>query len=301
MGLREMRYITTVADYKNVTAAAKKLFISQPSLSHIIAKVEEEAGVKLFERRGSSFQLTYAGERYVDTARKILLLNDNLFGELKDIGRGEKGVIHFGIPTERAGYMLPKVIQEFRRQFPAAEVQISEAKEDELYNALMRSQIKIFVAPGEVHEKFGSVKAELIYKERLFLVAGEAMAADYVVDLKQIKDQPFILLKKGHAIRRKADEILKNNGIQPNIFMEVSSCISAVLLAAAGLGVTIVPERAVDVLGGAKNFCCHQYGPEPDTWDIQVIYRKDVYLDRIERGFIKVMKEIWNDEKGDSF
>ena len=78
MDFREMLYITAVADCRSVTAAAKRLYISQPSLSYIISKVEQDVGVKLFDRRTYPLTLTYAGEKYVDTARKILLLNDNL-------------------------------------------------------------------------------------------------------------------------------------------------------------------------------------------------------------------------------
>ena len=108
MDFREMLYITAVADCRSVTAAAKRLYISQPSLSYIISKVEQDVGVKLFERRTYPLTLTYAGEKYVDTARKILLLNDNLRKELADIGMGEKGKISLGMPLERAGYMLSR-------------------------------------------------------------------------------------------------------------------------------------------------------------------------------------------------
>ena len=72
MDFREMLYITTVADCRSITAAARKLYISQPSLSHIVSKVEQDVGVKLFDRGTSPLTITYAGEKYVETARKIL-------------------------------------------------------------------------------------------------------------------------------------------------------------------------------------------------------------------------------------
>ena len=112
MDFREMLYITTVADCRSITAAARKLYISQPSLSHIVSKVEQDVGGKLFDRGTSPITITYAGEKYVETARKILLMSDNLRKELIDAGLGEKGRIVFGMPTERAGYMLPAVIQD---------------------------------------------------------------------------------------------------------------------------------------------------------------------------------------------
>ena len=70
MDFREMLYITTVADCRSITAAARKLYISQPSLSHIVSKVEQDVGVKLFDRGTSPLTITYAGEKYVETARQ---------------------------------------------------------------------------------------------------------------------------------------------------------------------------------------------------------------------------------------
>lgn len=94
------------------------MYISQPSLSQIISKVENDLGIKLFDRTAYPITLTYAGEKYVDTARKILMMKDNLRRELTDIGNGVRGKITVGIPVERAGYMLPETLKEFRRVYP---------------------------------------------------------------------------------------------------------------------------------------------------------------------------------------
>lgn len=302
MDFREMVYITTVADLRSVTAAAKKLYISQPSLSYIISKVEQDVGVKLFDRKNYPLTLTYAGEKFVDAARKILLLNDNLRRELVDIGLGEKGKISFGIPTERAGYMLPAVIREFQNQYPLVEVRLVEAKADELIQSLMRDEIDFFVLPQSTGELPAGVQAELVYKERLLLVAGPGVincdpGNVKTADLDEIKHLPFIQLKKGHSIRKKTDSVFKQHKISPHVVMEVSSCITAVQLAASGLGITIVPQRAVEVLGGMDKFNCYQYSEEPDTWDVDVVYKEDVYLDRAERFFIDLMKRTFGKAK----
>lgn len=304
MDFREMTYIITVADCGSVTAAAKKLYISQPSLSYIVSRVEQEVGVKLFERKNYPLTLTYAGEKYVETARKILLLNENLRRELTDIGHGERGRIDFGIPTERAGYMLPEVLRRFHEAYPGVETRFREQKSDELLESLLKDEIRFLILPRGKKELPDGLETEVIYKERLILVTGpdtvkdeEKAAGTGIVDLGRLRKEPFILLKKGHAIRKKTDSVLKQYQVSPGRIMEVSSCISAVQLASAGLGVTIVPRRAVDVLGGMEKFCCYQYGEEPDTWDVNVIYKEDAYMDRIERYFIDLLKEVFA-EKG---
>lgn len=302
MDFREMFYITTVADCKSVTAAAKKLYISQPSLSYIISKVEQDVGVKLFERKTYPLTLTYAGEKYVDTARKILFLNENMRKELMDIGLGEKGKISFGMPLERAGYMLPKVVGRFREKYPKVELRLQENKSSALVDALLKDEINFFIVPRSADSLPTGLKVEKIYRENLYLVAAPgAIKEEYlvagkenVVDLKQLKDLDFIMLKKGHAIRIYAEKVLKAHGITPKVMMEVSSCTTAVQLAASGLGVTIVPKRALEVLGGKEKFCCYSYSEVPDGWDVNLIYKEEVYLDRAERYLIDLMKETFS-------
>ncbi len=301
MDFRELTYITKVADCGSITEASRQLFISQPSLSHIISKVEQDMGAQLFDRRSYPLTLTYAGEKYVDTARKILLLSDNLRRELVDIGLGEKGKIKFGIPTERAGYMLPKVIPAYKKQFPKVDVRIYEAMSDDLLASLQKDEINFYIIPRDLQDLPQGLKTELIYRERLYLVAapGVVQEDDFVnpeklqVNENFLRRHPFIVLKKGHAIRQKVDSVFRRMKLSPEFSMEVSSCISAVQLAAAGLGITIVPQRALDSLGGHEHFCCYQYSHLPDAWDVNVVYKADCYLDRTERAFIDLMKTIF--------
>lgn len=310
MDFREMLYITTVADCRSITAAARKLYISQPSLSHIVSKVEQDVGVKLFDRGTSPLTITYAGEKYVETARKILLMSDNLRKELIDAGLGEKGRIVFGMPTERTGYMLPAVIPEFKKKYPGIELQVREANADELLQAILRDDISFYVAPKSQGELSAGLKTEPIYRERLLLVAEKTMIREEMfletecfleptrrpgvnpcLNLSMMKDLPFIMLKKGHAIRKKTDQVLRQYEINPKIMIELSSCISAVQLAAAGLGVAIVPQRAVDALGGMERFSCYDFSVTPEYWNVNAVYKEDMYLGRAERFLIDIMKE----------
>ena len=313
MDFREMLYITTVADCRSITAAARKLYISQPSLSHIVSKVEQDVGVKLFDRGTLPLTITYAGEKYVETARKILLMSDNLRKELIDAGLGEKGRINFGMPTERAGYMLPAVIPEFKKQYPGIELQVMEAKSDELLQAILRDDISFYVIPRSQGELPVGLKAESIYREQLLLVAeGSMLTEDMFLDessvlnmtegkrknrcvnLSKMSSLPFVMLKKGHAIRKKTDFVLRQYGIDPKIMIELSSCISAVQLAAAGLGVAIVPQRAIDALGGMERFNCYDFSVTPEFWSVNAVYKEDMYLGRAERFLIDLMKQKFN-------
>lgn len=299
MDFRELIYVTVVADCKSVTAAAKKLYISQPSLSQIIQRVENELGVKLFDRAAYPITLTYAGEKYVETARKILMMNDNLRRELTDIGNGVRGKISLGIPVERAGYMLPPVLQEFKKVYPGVEVRTQEAKSDILLESLKKGETNFVILPKDQRDLDSEMEVELIYKEELLFVAGpdvigpEYLTADGAIDLVKAVKLPFIVLNKGHAIRKAVDSLMKAAHAAPNIIMETSSNINAVQLASSGYGVTIVPERGVKIFGGTRAFNCFPLAGEPYTWDVNVIYLKEAYLDGAERYLIEVMKKIF--------
>ena len=299
MDFRELIYVTKVADCGSISEAARQLYISQPSLSSSISKIEQDLGMPIFDRRFHPLKLTYAGEKYVETARQILKLNSNLKKELIDIDMGEKGRIRFGIPTERTGYMLPRVIPEYQKLFPKVDIEIYEASGDDLLASLLKDEINFYIIPRDLKDLPGGLKGEFIYKEQIYLVAppGAVTEDDMIrdgchrhVDPRFLEKHPLIVLKKGHAQRKKVNSILRRYGLDARIGMEVSSCISAVQLADSGLGITLVPRRAVDALGGPERFCCYDIGDATESWDVNVIYKKDIYLDRLERAFIDMIK-----------
>lgn len=305
MDFREMTYIVTTADCKSVTEAAKKLYISQPSLSQIISKVENEAGVKFFDRTSFPITLTFAGERFYEAARKILHLNENLRKELIDIGEGKKGKISIGIPIERAGYMLPPALKEFKKIYPGVELRSVEAKTDLLLDLLKKGTVDFAILPGEISSIKLNYGTELIYKEELLMVASKGVVTPDMyyrgipktADLRLFGEKQFLQLKKGHAIRKEVDNLLKQNHIAPPVIMEIVSNITAVQLAASGYGLAIVPLRAVEVLGGRERFYCYSLGEIPYTWDVNVVYQKGTYINEAERCFIEMMKRIFKQEE----
>ncbi len=138
MNLREYQYVLKVAQLQNMTKAAEALFITQPSLSHYIARVEEELGVQLFNRLTTPLSLTPAGEKYVETARMILELDSNLKKELTEIAKGKKGVITLGMSHARASFFLPYFLPAFRKKYPGIEVKTVENRSDLLEEAVAK-------------------------------------------------------------------------------------------------------------------------------------------------------------------
>lgn len=299
MYFREMEYVITVAECRSITAAAKKLFISQPSLSYALSRIEGKLGVKLFDRSHQPLTLTYAGEKYVAASRDILGRYINMEKELKDIAEGKKIEISFGMPTERAGFMLPGTIQKIRALYPNVEFRMKEDKSDELLKMVQEYEIDFMVAPIRRDSLSPGLTAELIYYENVPLVAPEGYFTDDMfldkerryIDLKALHGKPFIAVKQGHSIRTRVDSILSRFGVQPNVLVEVDSSNTALQLAQCGLGATIVPGRTLRLLGGDCGKYTYSYEENPGKWAVNAIYQSDIYLNEAERCFINILKE----------
>ncbi len=136
MELREFSYVSMLAQCGSFTKAASKLFITQPALSNYINKVEEELGVKLFDRSSNPLVLTYAGEQYLKRARGILNQMEDMRREMRDITHHKTGRLRIGFPSERIIYMLPLILAPFKTRYPGIDVQVISGPGNRQANSL---------------------------------------------------------------------------------------------------------------------------------------------------------------------
>ncbi|WP_302156905.1 LysR family transcriptional regulator [uncultured Acidaminococcus sp.] len=308
MDFRELQYVVTVADCRSITQAAKQLFISQPSLSYALGQIEKEMGVKLFDRSRQPLTLTDAGRIYVKTARTILQERLDLQNRLSDLKDGQGAQIRLGIPPERAGHMLPPIINQFRQKFPSSEFIIREAGTEELLELLRNNRVDFLICPRDARTVPSQMETELIYHESIQLIAAaNAFSPDLFLDRKKrlvnfrkLARLPFIGIKKRHSIRSKVDAIFQERSCDPHLLLEVESSSTAAQLAACGLGWTLVPRRARKILGAEADACSYNFSLTPVQWEINAIYKKDAYLNKAERYFLDLMKEAFHqrEEKG---
>ena len=170
MNVRQALYIRTIAEGKGGTAAAKKLHISQPSLSQMLRQIEEEAGTPLFERGTQVFHPTYAGERYLHAAEVILNTNEILENELREIRGEERGRLRLGISVQRSIQLLPKVLPEFTRLYPKVEFRLREAGSAHLEQMVQSGQVDLALA--SVEPASPRLEYRLIHRERIGILTG---------------------------------------------------------------------------------------------------------------------------------
>ena len=146
MNLKQALYIRTVAQEGSVTQAAKKLYVSQPSLSQMIRQVESEYGVTLFDRTVSPLRLTYAGQKYLEAANVMLSVNDRLENELREIRQENSGLLRLGISVQRAIQILPVALPWFTMQYPKVSIDLREEGSARLEELLEAGEIDLALA-----------------------------------------------------------------------------------------------------------------------------------------------------------
>ena len=165
MELRQFTYVDMVAACGSFTKAAAKLFISQPALSNYIGKVEEELGVKLFDRSSTPLTLTYAGEQYLKRARVILGQIYEMDKEIRDIK------IRLGFPSERIIYMLPLLLAPFKGKYPGIDVEVITGPGNKLTEGLRAGETDFVFLPTWMPQK--DIVQEKLCQEELVLVAAK--------------------------------------------------------------------------------------------------------------------------------
>jgi DNA-binding transcriptional LysR family regulator len=298
MEFKKIKYVLTVAEVQSISKAANILCMTQPSLSHSISKIENELGIKLFDRTTTPISLTYAGEKFVKTAKEILNLNDKLIKEFSDISNMVKGRIKIGVPYVRGSFILPYVLPRFLEKYPNIELGLMEGNTHELEQFLLNGEVDIVftVNPSE-NEK---IRREVIGREKVKLACKKGyLPSEYIrkgtknlVNFQKLKDVNFILTKKGHRIRDLVEDLFNKNGFTPKILLETSNSSTAYRLATTGLGVCFAWEVIIHSTKTIEEVDLFEIDSPSTEWNVGFMYRRDAYITNAEKELMKIMKDV---------
>ncbi|MBV4420586.1 LysR family transcriptional regulator [Clostridium tyrobutyricum] len=296
MNFHQLEYVIAISEEKSISKAAKKLYISQPSLSQYIIRLENNLGVKLFDRTTNSIKLTFAGEKYLKTAKSILNLNIQLRKELSDIAGSKKGRIIIGIPIQIGRYILPLVLPEFNNKFPEIKLSIQEDVTLKLEQMLLDGKIDIAILNLPIKNE--KILYKTVCNERIFLVAPrnhpicyhKNSKRDQKLYINSLKNEKFILLKQGQRMRLIADIIFQHSHFKPNILLELTNVDTAHRIAAEGMGFAFIPENVIWLLNTDKY---NNYFLIDDiNSTIVIAYRQGEYITKATCEFINMVKRI---------
>jgi DNA-binding transcriptional LysR family regulator len=301
MDFRELQYILKIAEEKSFSKAAQKLFVAQPSLSQYIQKLEQQLGVKLFDRTTIPLQLTYAGELYVETAKHILDLKEQLSKQIEDIADLKKGRLIIGLSTIRSTYLMPKILPVFYENFPGIEVILVEDMSSELEKKALKGTIDIALMTLPIEETLFNY--EYIFTEEILVaippqhplrgkIIDDKLGKHPKINLSELCDEPFILLKQDQKLHHAAINLCKKAGFKPRIILESESIEAANALVTAGMGVTFIPDSLNLLRLASPNPIYASIKDMTPTREVVVAYRKDRYLSKPSQEFINIMKAI---------
>jgi DNA-binding transcriptional LysR family regulator len=303
MDFRQLQYILMVAEEKSFSKAAKKLYIAQPSLSQYIQKLEQQLGVQLFDRSITPLRLTYAGELYIETAKKILDLKDQLSQQMEDIANFKKGRLAIGLSSFRTTYIIPLVLPLFNERFPGVEVVLLEGTSSEIESLALKGATDICIMTLPIDESLFSYEPVLTEEILIAIPPNHPYFSNYEkksIDLYELRDEPFILLKHNQKLHSTATNLCKQSGFKPNIILESESIEAAHALTAAGMGITFVPDTLVHYHKIVKPPLYLSIEKLLPSRLVVVGYRKGRYLSKAAIEFIEITKSVLNSFKNNN-
>jgi LysR family hydrogen peroxide-inducible transcriptional activator len=245
MNLRSLEYLVALADHRHFGRAAEAVFVSQPTLSSQVKKLEQELGVELVERGTRGVMLTEPGERIVARARTMLAEADNIRAIASLATDPEAGSLRLGAFPTLGPYLLPHVVPAIRRRFPRLELLLTEEKSEVLLAQLRDGRLDAVLLampnalPG-LHE-------EPLFDEQFLLAVptGHRLADAGHVATSALAGESLLLLDEGHCLREQALSVCHMAGAGERVGFRATSLETLRQMVASGTGVTLLPRLSV--------------------------------------------------------
>ncbi len=253
MELHQLRYVCAVADSGNFSRAAERCQVAQPSLSQQILKLEQDLGARLFDRLGRSIRLTQAGRAFLPHARSVLEQMDAARSSVNAQHTDVRGSVSVGVIPTIAPYLMPAYTAGFAEKFPEAKMRLIEETTPLLVEGLRDLSIDLAILALPLRHK--DLQVVPLRTEAILAVLPRAhpLAGSESLALKDLRGQPFVMLRDGHCFRDLSLTACSSAKITPNIAFESGQFSSVLAMVGAGVGISMVPAMAVDRAAA----CCY--------------------------------------------
>ena len=245
MNLRDLNYLVALADHRHFGRAAAASFVSQPTLSTQIRKLEDELGVSLVERAPRKVMLTPVGRDIAERARRILSEVDQLKESARRTRDPEAGSVRLGIFPTLGPYLLPHIVPRIRERFPRLELLLVEEKTDVLLRQLREGRLDAGILALPVHDE--SLHVEALFEEPFVLAtpSGHPLARRSSLGLRDLAREHLLLLEDGHCMRDQALDVCALAGAGEHAGFRATSLETLRQMVAANVGITLLPTLAI--------------------------------------------------------
>lgn len=296
---KHMDYVYAVYEERSFTKAAEKLYISQPSLSATIGKLEKELGYPIFQRGGREILPTYIGKKYIKAAEEILKIQKNLEMEIDDLLKLRKGSIILGSTTFIVSYVLPGLLARFGEKYPDIEIKVLVEQSTTLYEKLENGLVDIAI--DNALNKSPEYVYIPLFREQILLGVPEHFdrnldCIDYQIPPMALKDEnakreslpripisrfadlPFILLKNGNKMRQIAGNIFNEGNVNPKICYEFDQLMTSLSFAEHGFGLCFLTDTILKFVGPSKGITYYLPETSFSQRTLYIMYKKNRYL-----------------------
>lgn len=274
MNIRDLKYLIALSEHKHFGRAAEACFVSQPTLSTQIKKLEEELGVALVERDNKKVMLTEVGDTVVERARDVLRSVDEIKSIASQAADPESGTLTLGLIPTIGPYLLPYAVKAIRKRFPDLKLYLHEAQTAVLTEMLKNGKVDAAIMALPVDDD--RIESYPIYSEAFFAaVPMDHELGDYeLLEPSQLRQKEIMLLEDGHCLRDQALEVCQNVGASEMNGFRATSLETLRQMVASGAGVTLLPTLAAEVnmCQGSDVKIIPFKDPQPSR-DIGIFYR----------------------------
>lgn len=297
---KQIQYMLTIQEEQNITAAAKRLYISQPALSRMLLDLEKELGAPLFFRDRGKMRPTRVGEIYLQGCRQLLGVSQAVAREISDLTGSQSGTILLGMTPMTDEFLLPHILDDFEHAFPGVELEPVEARASALLELVHsgKADMALVYQTNDPELEYQPLRTDPIYLQVPAPFAQTQPQLHPGVDNPPLPPdvldgQPFILLKKGRGMRQTAQQLFEQFHITPGRVIETENIHVANRLVHLGRGFTLVPGLT------ARRFFYNDdnsiYCPVEGAVLERTLYaccRKNEYRSRAQQYLLKLIADI---------
>ena len=299
MNARQLQYAVLLSQVRNFSQVAEKLKITQPALSKQIRLLEEEVGVKLFDRSTTPLTLTSAGEHFIREAQELLYKEDQLLRSMERFQSGEAGRIVIGISPFRSQYLVPELLRRFRARYPRVQVVVREVSgSDQLRKDAAEGRFDFAVVNLPVDDSVLEVVP--LEQDTLVLAVPNALAEGLPmcgegrlpsISFSQCSHLPFVVVGPNQEMRQLFDKLCISARFHPEIAVEVVGLSTAWAMANAGVGAALLPLQFIGPARQGEKVTLFALQDNHYSRQPAIVTRRGQYLSEPARYAMELLKE----------
>ncbi|WP_448098719.1 DNA-binding transcriptional regulator OxyR [Luteibacter yeojuensis] len=293
MNLRDLSYLVALAEYRHFGRAAEASFVSQPTLSTQIRKLEDELGVALVERTPRKVLLTETGREIARRARGVLSQIDEIKSIAQRTRDPESGTIRLGIFPTLGPYLLPHVVPHLRTRFPRLELLLREEKTEQVLHMLREGTLDAGILALPVHDD--SLHVEFLFEEPFVLAvpSGHELASRASLRMDDLAEQNLLLLEDGHCLRDQALEVCHLAGAGEKSGFRATSLETLRQMVSANVGITLLPALAVKPpVAQSPNVSLIEFEAPAPSRRIAMLWRKSSAMTPFFEALAAIIRDV---------